>query len=223
MRLEAHVSRPQHVLTAETIQQAASNGASLVEVDIQLTADEQFLLYHDYTLPDGRWVFETGWDTCVAVLASELGVAPLRLSELIEVSSDGDIGINLDIKSGMGREHRPHHLLPDALRSMGAVKSEIHVSDWDHSGLAMIKVAIPEVITRGALRGRPSGLTDIARCTNLDGLNLAWDCVRKSDVRSLQESGILVALFGGWGARYLPYARSLGVDIVAVDDPPSAD
>lgn len=201
---------------------AAASWASLVEVDVQLSRDGGFVLYHHYTLPDGRWVHETDRADCMAVLAdsSPGGPAPMDMDAVMALAVDLDVGLCLDLKSGMAGEHAIHRHLIHWFHSSLPSGRRVHISDWDHEGLQIIKNAHPQVTVRGAVRGRLADPVSVARGTTLDGLNLAWDCTRPSDVAQLQEHGFLVAFFGGWSDRYLPYARKCGVDVVITDDPP---
>lgn len=219
MRLEAHLGVGKQFPTLSALEMAGRLGASLVEFDIQLTADQRLLPFHNYTLPDGQWVHETSFHACMASLRaySDSGETPPPLEALVESAADLGLGINLDVKSGFAQEGAPHRVLAQFLKGLKNVP-EVHVSDWDHAALRGLKEMAPSVVVRGAIRGRPMTLTHAASEARLDGINLAWDCTRPSDVKSLRSAGLMVCLFGGWSARYLKTAMDWSADVVLVDD-----
>lgn len=220
-RIEADLAEVAGGVSESAIAAAANAGAALIELDVQMTSDGQLLLYHDYTLPGGDWVHETTVGECLRILMAAHPEHPndlLRLDEAIRVAGTHGMGVALDLKTGMGEEHRLHHAVVPVVAEAIASGVEMHVSDWDHRGLQLVKAAAPHAITRGAIRGRLIDWSVIARTSGLDGLNLAWDCVRPGDVQLLHEAGVLVAFFGGWSDRFLSYARTAGADIVITDD-----
>ncbi len=220
--IQAHLGAQSGGVTREAVVAAAA-WAAIVEVDVQLSRDEEFVLYHDYTFPDGRWVHETDYADCARVLRAELPVHSdfLDLDGAASLARELGVILCLDVKSGMGREHAIHHAL---VRWLEATATDaVHVSDWDHAGLRLVKALHPQVTVRGAVRGRLVDPIAAARSADLDGLNLAWDCTRPKDVASLRDYGYVVAFFGGWGNRFLPHAQACEVDIVISDSAPSGD
>jgi glycerophosphoryl diester phosphodiesterase len=199
---------------------AASKWASIVEIDLQLSSDGEFVVYHDYTLPSGQWVHETSHAECMSLIAGDArSQGAIDLDSAASLVRDLDVTICLDLKSGMGPEHDIHRRVSNWISTSLPAGCKVHVSDWDHGGLQAIKRACPNVVVRGALRGRLTNPSGIVEASRLDGVNLAWDCTRASDVAKLHRHGVLVAFFGGWSDRFVPHARTCDVDIVISDHP----
>jgi glycerophosphoryl diester phosphodiesterase len=120
---------------------AVRSGIEWLEVDVRRTRDDQLFIWHDATVPDGRYLADIP-----AEAASRMGV--LRVEELLNALSPS-IGVVFDVKSS----------LRDAERSPGSTTSTLlartcrralHgrravVTSFDPAGLHHIRGAAPEM------------------------------------------------------------------------------
>lgn len=188
----------------------------LFETDVQMTVDEALLLYHDYTLPDGRWVADSTLSECRSAVREHSSYDLLVLEDALVESRARSVGLMLDVKSGRSDTFRVHERLGESLMA-NPTGYAVHVCDWNHPGLGVVKMGAPDVTTRASLRGRPTGLVEMLRRDGVDGVNLAWDCTPSADIMRIRSAGFMVGLFGGWGDRYLPVGFTSGADVLSVE------
>ena len=86
---------------------AVAAGLTWIEIDVQRTADDQLVLHHDWTAPDGSYIVER----TAAELAGQ-GIA--RLEEMLEALPP-EIGLDLDVKTVLTDATCPHSRRTGAL------------------------------------------------------------------------------------------------------------
>lgn len=89
--------------TPEAMREAASRGATDVEVDVNMTADGVLLAVHDGVVADGPGAGEVRWisqmtEAEVRAAAGEEGPGPARLGDVLAVVADAGLGVYLDVK-----------------------------------------------------------------------------------------------------------------------------
>lgn len=191
------------------LERARNEGADLIEVDVQSTADNRLVIRHHYTLPGGAWVS----DLTVHQLTASLGRPADELAPVLDWARQSDACLVLDIKSGFRPDGNPHALVVEAL-ARSDMTTRVLVSDWDHVALQRMKAQHPEIATRASIRGRLPDLFGVLRAAAADVVGLSWDLVRQQEVQQARTAGVFIALIEGWGNRYFSVARSLGADIV---------
>jgi len=92
---------------------------------------------------------------------------------------------------------------------------------WDHTEIAQIKQAYPEVTTRALIRARLVDLPGVLKSTGADCVSLSYDLIRPGDVEQAHALGVAVVLAEMWQPDFDFVARS-GVDIVSWGDPAEA-
>lgn len=198
---------------------AVESGADLVEVDVQLTADEIPVLYHPYRLPSGAFLRATPYPQ-VALLDVGDGRPPPRLDEVLAWLAGQKIGLTLDIKNGFGQGVAPYARVIEAVQRAGLVE-RVMVAGWDHMGLLWAKRHLPALTTRAMLKGNPLDLVAVAKRAEVDAIALSYDLVDRADVEALHEAGIAVMLGDMWEPNFR-YPLQLGVDLIGWDDPAEA-
>lgn len=210
-RIECHGFTGHGVADEQTLSWLKHAGVGIIELDIQVTSDGQVIEFHNFQTPEGRWVFDTPASDLVEVGPAH-GDLPGRLSRL----GSAGFTVNLDLKVFPG--FQANSCVIDAvtrfLAEVGPTDAG-HLSAWDRDLLAQIKADHPALRTRAALKGRPYHMDSIGE--GIDGVNLPWDGTTIDDVQAIKQAGVFVAFYGGWGDRYVCFARDMGADIVSVD------
>ncbi len=194
-------------------------GADLIEVDVQLTADEVPVLYHPYRLPGGAFLRSTPYAALAEVDAGD-GQPPPCLEELLAWLKGQSVGLTLDVKNGFGMGVTPFARVLDAIRRADVVE-QVMVAGWDHMGLLWAKRHLPSLTTRAFLKGNVIDLVAVAKRAEVDVLSLSYDLIDATDVEALHEVGIAVMLAEMWEPNFR-YPVQLGVDIVSWSDPAEA-
>lgn len=202
------------------IRAGAAAGADLLEVDVQLTADEIPVLYHPYRLPSGEFLRAV---PAVALDALDVGDGrpPPRLDDLLHwLVHQEDLRLTLDVKNGFGMGVLPFARILERVERAGAT-ARVLLAGWDHMGLLWAKRHQPQIATRAFLRGNPLDLVAVARRAEVDAISLSYDLIDRADVEALHEAGIAVMLAEMWEPNFR-YPVELGVDMVSWGDPAEA-
>lgn len=125
--------------TVESCLAAAEAGLSWIEIDAQRTADDQLVLRHDWTAPDGSYIV----NRTAAELAQQ-GI--VRLQEVL-AALPPCIGIDIDVKTVLGDATAPKWkrtgtLLADALEAESS-RRRLLVTSFDAGLLAEVRPALP--------------------------------------------------------------------------------
>ena len=200
---------------------AAEAGADVVEVDVQLSADEVPVLHHDYRLPGGAFLRSVAAEALRHIPPEILPAPPPRLDEVLDwVMAQPQIHLMLDIKNGFGQGVRPFQRTLAAVQAAGA-EGRVMVTAWDHMGLLWTKRHAPTIRTKAILRGNVIDLVAVAKRAEVDMIALSYDLIDRADIESLHEAGIGVMLAELWEPNFR-YPVTLGVDMVSWDDPAEA-
>jgi glycerophosphoryl diester phosphodiesterase len=193
-------------------------GADLIEVDVQLSADGIAFLRHNYTLPDGRWCRDVTWSELTTVTIK--GEPLPKLEDVLVWARDADVHISLDLKAGFIAQGT---LSAEVVRLLKRTQTadRAMLLAWDHTEIARIKQAYPEVTTRALIRARLVDLPGVLRSTGADCVSLSHDLIRPGDVEQVHALGVAVVLAEMWQPDFDWVARS-GVDIVSWGDPAEA-
>lgn len=193
-------------------------GADLIELDVQLTADEVPVIFHPYRLPDGSWVAATPSDSLAALDVGD-GRPPPLLREVLEWLAGQSVGLTLDIKNGFGMGVLPFARVVQEVEQAG-VAERVMLAAWDHMGLLWAKRHLPAT-TRALLRANPLDLVAIATRAEVNAIALSYDLIDAADVEALHEVGVAVVLAEMWEPNFR-YAIDLGVDALSWGDPAEA-
>lgn len=195
------------------VQRATDEGADLIEVDVQVSADGVALLRHPYALADGRLIPRVRFEDVVAE-APEV----MRLDTLLDwlTATPTAPGLILDIKNGLGAGPKMAMAIGERIVEVG-LTSRVFVAGWDHAMLATIKGRYPELSTMAFLRGRPVNLVNVVQEAQVDAVSLSYDLVTADDVTSLHRAGVAVNVEGMWRNDF-EFINAIDADMVSVDD-----
>ncbi len=134
--------------TPASVTLAVAQGADLVEVDVQLTADGKLVAFHDWSyerlggrrgsIEDSRW--EELQDLRLGAAAGERQERIATLAELLDLLSD-DVPLVLELK----RRRAALDTFLEALARPLAGRLEILVSSFDWELLSLVRDRWPEV------------------------------------------------------------------------------
>src|SRR5712692_9887191 len=79
-------------------------GADFIEVDVQLTADGELVIYHNYRAPDGQLICAMRRNAVALVCAGENHL--VGLDDIFEWAAHNDARFTLDLKNGFGFDRK---------------------------------------------------------------------------------------------------------------------
>lgn len=175
---------PENTLGALAL--AAEHGAVCVEIDVSISADNIPFVHHDDTLErctSGSGLLSALNASDLDLLTAGKGMAgyenePLpRLSAVIELLVNHDLGLNLEIKPQKGLEERTCHAITEIMLDQWPEHLPLVFSSFSEQSLACARDMAPE-IPRGLLveeiPPNVEELVDRYRCQNVhcDGKRL---------------------------------------------------
>ncbi len=150
----ASADAPENTLSAFSL--AAVDGASCVELDVQISSDDIAYVHHDHKLDrctDGQGLLCEHTSEQLDLLRAgknnpgfELEPLP-RLSTTIELLKSRQLGLNLEIKPVKGLEQRTVDAIFHELENAWPTQLPLVISSFNHESLGMIKQRMPHVAT----------------------------------------------------------------------------
>jgi glycerophosphoryl diester phosphodiesterase len=206
-------------------------GADLLELDVQLTADGEAVVIHDFTLwpklRDPRWVRELTWKELRELdVGSWFGpdFAGQRIPRFAEVLdwARGKVPLLVDLKHGFvgPQDDRLEMTALDLIEKMD-MADQVVVASWDQVALARVRARSPRIPLAINLRQRVADPVSRVRPTGARWVTVYWPQTDQDSVSCLQEAGLVVNLADLFSAEYAE-AQRLGVDAVTVTDPGEA-
>ena len=206
--------------TWEAIEAGYAAGADLLELDVQRAEDGELVIYHNYQLPDGRWVRDLG--SAELRVVKPKGHPLVFLEQVLEwvKVQDRAIGLSLDIQNGYGFDAR---LFLDTLTRVEAhiLVDGVMLVGWDHGGLLLSKKHNPAIRTLALIRGRPVDIVQMARNAQADAVNLDADMVTMAEINALHNAGIAVVVAEMVNPDFSRPVK-LGADVICCKDPGAA-
>jgi glycerophosphoryl diester phosphodiesterase len=214
--------------TWAAIRAGMQTGADMLELDVQLSADGDVVVFHDFTLGpkrgDPRWVRELSWAELQTLDVGSwfdpafAGERIPRLAEVLDWAQDR-IPLFLDLKHGFGNQPA----LDDAVLALldrGAGEWVV-LSSWDHQAMRRVRRLRPDLSTNINLHGRFVGPLAVVRAAQATWVCLWWPDADSALVSRLQAAGLTVVLTGVFDGHYAQ-AAALGVDVLTASDPAAA-
>ncbi|WP_342363885.1 glycerophosphodiester phosphodiesterase [Terrarubrum flagellatum] len=190
------IGAPENTLPALT--EAARLGATVCEIDIVLTADDEIVLLHDeildrttngkgrvssYNLADIKALDAGSWfDPRFA------GVRPPTLGEALETAKAHGLALLVEIKE----RQRPDVMierLGAVLKAQNAV-DDVLVISFDHPSLVRARERIPGLRTEIITHARHVDPVAIAHNVGATSVAIEWDMFHPDDARALHDAGI---------------------------------
>ena len=226
--------------TIPAFQAAVDVGATVLEIDVVLTRDEEIVLMHDEILDrttsgKGR-VADYGLGALRKLDAGAwfdpkfAGTRVPTLAETLAFARSAGVGLLIEIKE---RQQ------PDRIRErLGRLLTEAHaendvlVISFDHVSLVRLREAFPKIRTELITHARHVDVAGLATRAGAASVSIEWNMFHPDDARALHAAGIGVrvsmprperlALRRGYGfddeAQVVGYLRAGLIDVLLGDD-----
>ncbi|MBI1801780.1 MAG: glycerophosphodiester phosphodiesterase [Chloroflexi bacterium] len=194
------------------------SGADFIEIDVQMTADGELVIYHNYRAPDGRLIREMRRNEVALVCAGDNHL--VGLEDIFEWAARNEAKFSLDIKNGFDFERAVFERAL-ALVNQYDFTERVMFIGWDHHAIRWIKETQPQTTTRALVRGRPVNLVEVARASRADAISLSYDLTSRAEVDALHEAGVAVMLAELFEPDFAR-AVAVGADLVSYGDPIAA-
>lgn len=207
--------------TIEGLLQAELEGATMVEIDVQPTADGGLVLFHDDELDD----LTDGTGCVTALTTAELqaltidggGTIPTLPEALAAVSVD----VNIELKDGTGTCPNPPasdfaHIVFTAIEADDKDR-EIIVTSFGAGILEQLRLISVELyLGRIAFS---SSIADEAAAAGMHAVVSRWDQLSIEDLEATHELNMDQAVYTVNSSLDLRTAVDLGVDMIITDEP----
>lgn len=215
--------------TMASFREGLAQGADLIELDVQMSADGQLVVMHDQTLErttNGRGLVI---DTPLAEIQTlDAGswfspkFAGERVPTLEKVLSwiRGKAGLVIEIKNGPVFYEGIEQKIVEALQRYNML-DQVAIISYDHPCLYRIKNICPRLTTGILVDCRLLDPATTAGDAGASAVALPWTMVTKADVEVCHRAGVAVwpAIFT-WGCSPdYDYLLSLCVDALSADHP----
>lgn len=181
---------------------AKQHGAALCEIDLHLTADDRFVIFHDAVLDQAS----TGHGPVRGRTLEELttlhhrprkgGAAndPLSsLEDILDHARELGLGLVLELKDRLGEDIHFDRLIA-AIDSAG-MRQRILVSSFDHVVLRTLKRRHSDIATFGIIHERHVDPAAIARAGMLDAYSVDFPHLTPAAAADLTQAAVAVAHF----------------------------
>lgn len=215
--------------TMPAFKAAVSSGADFIELDVQLTSDDQMVVFHDerierttngrgllknYTYEQlqqfsaGAWFKKSDEFTDVKI--------PLLTEVLDEVGDD--IMLNIEIKRSGNPKKTAEHLV-NIIEEYGLVKS-VYITSFSYPALKKVKQLNPKIKT--AFIANVSTATSYAQLPYIDAVSMNYLFVNQSVVNSAHHNGKRIFVWTVDRQSEMQKMIALGVDNIITNRPDKA-
>lgn len=192
-----NLTAPENTLVAFRI--AKELGASSIEIDTVLTADNQIVVLHDLLLDrttNGKGAVNKLLAADIAKLDAGGWYAPAfantrvpTLRQTIDLAHELDMVLEVEIKEKLNLEAY-YEALAEVLKP--ADMNRVMMISFDHKSLKDVKARIPGLRTGGICHERYADPVTVARISNLDELCIDLDVFHPDDAAKLHAEGIAI-------------------------------
>lgn len=226
--------------TISALRAAHDFGASSMEIDTVLTADQQIVVLHDLLVDrttDGTGAVKDLSAADIAKLDAGSWYDPHFAGERIPTLRDVlDLAHELDLVLEVEVKEKLHlDAYTAALKTALADPrdlSRVMMISFDHAHLKAIKAAIPGIRTGGIVHERYADPVVVARSADLDELCIDLSAFEAADAAVLHAAGIAIRCHAyspqvlarvekaglGWTAALVEYLRAGLIDTLSGDD-----
>ena len=186
--------------TLRAIQLAAEQGATWVELDVTLTADECPIIFHDTALTHEILIKDTPWQQLQhfqvpAPAGSQESPAPIAtLQTAVNLIHQLGMGLNLEIKpaaAGLGELTLQRSL--EVLQICPAIN--LVISSFDFSALQAAKTLAPNIPRALLYKNLAANWRDAVREYAVRSVHLAAAAVLQEDVAQIRSLGLEVYIY----------------------------
>ncbi|MGM0369901.1 MAG: glycerophosphodiester phosphodiesterase [Bacillota bacterium] len=214
--------RPEN--TRVGFEKAIELGLDMVELDIQLTKDNQIVVIHDYDLQRVAGVEAKVEDLTLAELQQidvgsyfspkYAGQRVMTLREVIELAGD-ELMLNIELKMIVEREQMLIEEVKEILRQENFVDRAI-ISSFNHY---YIKKLGPEFKTAILINSHPVDPVAMIESANADGIHPNYKLLTLNLLEQVQQAGYFVNTWTVNDADKLAELKRWGIDGIVTDDP----
>ena len=206
--------------TVRACQKAVELGVAMIEIDVQLCATGELVVFHDATVDrvtDGTGVIaEMSFSELQRLRVCK--TEPIALLESILDAVDRRIRINIELK-GPGTAEPVARIIDAYVTQNGWSYCDFIVSSFDHYELKRFKEVCPDVAIGTLLVGIPIGYTEFVQQLGASVASFSGEFITKALVDNAHRRGLQVFAFTvntQWQAQQL---ASIGVDGIFSDYP----
>lgn len=192
------IDQPENTMAA--FRRAVELGASSLEIDVVLSADDEIVVLHDITLDrttSGRGLARSHRAAEIAKLDAGSHFDPAfagepvpLLREVLEFARDNGIGLHCEIKDALNEDALIDRL-DVLLKETGAADWVVAIS-FDHQQLAKARQKIPGLRTEGITHARHVDPGGLVTRSGLQSVSVEADRFRAEDGRAIHAAGVSV-------------------------------
>lgn len=212
--------------TMYAFEYAVESGADYIELDVQLTADEQVVVFHDEKInrvTDGTGILSDYTYAELQELSAGCrfdGFSDAKIPLLSDVFGNigDDILYNVEIKD-KGNTHLTTQKTVALIEEYG-LENSCYVTSFSYNILKEVKKINPEIKT--GLIANSAAVTSFTRLRNIDALSLNHIFVNSAVVNEAHRNGKRVFVWTVDGTSDMQKMISLGVDNIITNRPDKA-
>jgi len=216
---------PENTMVA--LKTGAAGGADILELDVQLTADRQVVLFHDSDLTNKTGVPKRiGEVTADFVRTLEVGSCfdpqftgePIPFLHDVLAWAKGHIPLMIELKHGPVFEPELDKATVQLIKDFG-MEEEVVIISFDQYALERVKQLAPMLTTSFIYIARVRNPLSMITGLEIDALSPATDFLSPDHVQLIQSAGYACSPGGLWWD--YPTLISWGVDSISSNDPAS--
>lgn len=215
--------------TMPAFEAAVSSGADFIELDVQLTSDDQMVVFHDERIErttNGKGLLKNYTYEQLQQLSAGAWFkksdefADVKIPLLTEVLDEvgGDIMLNIEIKRSGNPKKTAEHLV-SIIEEYGLVKS-VYVTSFSYPALKKVKQLNPKIKT--GFIANVSTATSYAQLPYIDALSMNYLFVNQSVVNSAHHNGKRIFVWTVDRQSEMQKMIALGVDNIITNRPDKA-
>lgn len=186
---------------------ARTHGATLCEIDLRLTADDEFVVYHDpiletassgtgpirdQTLSEVKQLRHRSRHLPCSSEAEE-GDEIICFAETLDYAAALNLGLIVEIKDRLTDARHINRLVQ--IVDASPMKDQVLLSSFDHRFLRDLKEAHPQVSTFGIMHTRHVSPVRLAQEAKIDVYSVDYPRFDPADAAALTADGIYVSTF----------------------------
>ena len=194
--------------TIAAFEYAIGVGVDAIEMDVQVSGDDELVVSHDPYLKSGTYIR--------TLTAAETGLP--TLDEVFRLAGRGDFLFNVEAKVS---EHTPRNFAELVLDRIGehAVKSRVIFQSFDFEILHRMSRLAPGIMLAALWEGTPRSFVDIAEDAGTQIVAPEYSLVTAEEVRAAHEAGLRVIPWTVNAQEDWQRLIEAGVDGIITDDP----
>ncbi|MCP5098893.1 MAG: hypothetical protein GY943_25355 [Chloroflexi bacterium] len=221
----AMAAAPENTMVA--FQAGLDGGADILELDVQLTADKQVIVFHDTELE-----YKTGTKGWIGDYSAEFlqtldvghyfsetfaGTHMPLLHELL-IWAKGKIPLMIELKHGPAFVPELDEHVVRLIQDYG-MEDEVVITSFDQFALERVRKLTPNIATSFIYIARMRDPVAMVEGLGLNALSPATDFMTPEEVKAIQSAGYACSPGGLWWD--YPTLISWGVDSISSNDPAS--